>query len=190
MSETDESQETPRAKRLPLVCWLVVFWLLLWRSLDIGMVLLGIAVALLVVMLFPMPRLSVPVVLRPLSALWLATHLVFELVTSALRLLWYTRKHARDPDVAIVEVPILSDVDHVIAVAANMISLAPGTFVLQIDRERRLFYVYTVDVDSPAKLAKARRHAISLQTKVVRAFAPRDELRALASMRDRQEEAR
>lgn len=175
---------TERAKlvrRLPMVAWLLLVWVVLWGSLKLGTVLLGALVAVGVVALFRMPSLSAPIVLRPVRFLWLVAFLGYELVSSAVSVGWYALRRGGRPGAAIVAVPVLSDVDHVIALAANLISLAPGKFVLQIDRDRRLFYVYALEVETPAQLRDARRAVFNLQARVLRAFGPAAEVRALAA---------
>lgn len=170
-------------RRWPLICWLLLVWIMLWGSLDPGTVLLGVLVAVGVVVLFPLPRLSAPIVLRPLWLVVLAGYLCYELVGSALSVGWYALRRGHRPEAAIIAVPVLSDVDHVIALAANLISLAPGKFVLQIDRDRRLFYVYALDIGSRRDAREARRAVLGLQEKVLRAFAPAGEVRAMATYR-------
>ncbi|MQA09746.1 MAG: Na+/H+ antiporter subunit E [Pseudonocardiaceae bacterium] len=171
----------PRPGQLLMVGWLLLVWIMLWGSLDTATVLFGLLVAVGIVLVFPLPRTSGRLTLRPASLLVLVLFLVYELVSSAIIVGWHALRYGKDATSAIIEVPMLSDVDQVIAVSANVISLAPGEFVLQVDRARGIYYVHALGTRSHQHAQRVRRSLLDLQLKVIKAFAPRDEVRALAN---------
>ncbi|WP_086820604.1 Na+/H+ antiporter subunit E [Allokutzneria sp. NRRL B-24872] len=150
--------------------WLVVVWLMLWGSADLGLVLLGGVVAAGVLLLYPLPAVRSRVLRRPHRLFGLGLFLLADLVTSGIRVAWEALRYGRKVRAAVIAVPVLSDEDYVIATAANLLSLGPGKFVLQLDRRERIFYVYALGVRSDAEVDRAREDVLGLQRRVIKAF--------------------
>ncbi|GAA2781203.1 Na+/H+ antiporter subunit E [Saccharopolyspora taberi] len=155
-------------RKLPLVGWLTVVWVMLWGTLDPGTVFFGVVVALLVIVLFPMPSITTNIVVRPLRVLNLALYLAWDLLISTLRVAWQAVRHGPGTRAGIVAVTMLTDSDHLVAMTANAISLAPGKFVMQIDRANRICYVYALGMRAE-DAETVRRETLRLEAKVVRA---------------------
>ncbi|MBB3053302.1 multicomponent Na+:H+ antiporter subunit E [Prauserella isguenensis] len=170
-----------------LMIWLVVVWMLLWGTFDVATAVYGLLVALIVLVVFPLPSHRWNIFHRPWRLVILAGYVIVDLVGSAVRFFVDTLRESGRVSAAIMAVPVLSDVDHVIASAANVVSLAPGTFVLQIDRSRGIWYVYTTGVRTAEDAHKAYDNVVDMQHVVVWAFG--DEQEAPAA-RSRAEEAK
>ncbi|WP_235874960.1 Na+/H+ antiporter subunit E [Saccharopolyspora aridisoli] len=163
-------ERTPKHKRLvrrvPLVIWLTAVWVLLWGTFDVGTLFFGVLVALLVTLLFPLPLIRTGMVLRPLPMLRLVGYLAWDLVFSTLRVAWQAVWHRRSAKAGIVASALRSDSDHVIAIVASAVSLAPGKFVMQIDRVNRTCYVYVLGL-RPGEEDSVRREMWFLERLVV-----------------------
>ncbi|MBK1788050.1 Na+/H+ antiporter subunit E [Prauserella cavernicola] len=170
-----------------LLVWLVLVWVSLWGTLDVTTVVFGVLVALGVLVFFPLPVHRWNIFGHPLRLASLTLYVVWDLVLSAVRLAWDEFRHGSSVKAAIVAVPVLSDVDHVIASASNVLSLGPGRFVLQIDRANRIWYVYALGVRSRLACDKIHDDALDLQVRVIHAFGAPDEAR---TVRERAEEAK
>ena len=162
-------------RRLPLVLWLTAVWMLLWGRFDPGSVLFGLLVALLVSVLFPLPPVNTGMVVRPLALLRLIAYLAVDLVVSTARVSWQALAHGPRTTAGIVAVTLLTDSDHLTAMVANAVSLAPGKFVLQIDRARRICYVYALGMRAGGE-AVVRRDVLALERRIVRAVGSEREL--------------
>lgn len=162
-----------------LLVWLLLVWLMLWGTVNAQTVLFGVLVGVLVLVLYPLPRVRSRFFARPLRLLVLGGYLAGDLLLSAIRLSLDLFRYGRDVKAAIVAVPLLSDMDQVIASAANMLTLAPGKFVLQIDRYGAEFYVYALGVRTVQEAARVRDDVIDLQVRVIGAFGTSDEIRTL-----------
>lgn len=163
------------ARRLPLVLWLTVVWILLWGTLDLGTLVFGVLVAVLITALFPPPPVFTNIVVRPVSLVQLIGYLAWDLVVSTLRVSWQALRHRGDTKAGIVAVTLLTDSDHLTAMIANGISLAPGKFVLQVDREHAICYVYVLGM-RPGEDASVRREVLALEARVVRAVGSAQEV--------------
>lgn len=162
-------------RRLPLVVWLTVVWILLWGTLDLGTLVFGALVAVLVVTVFPVPPVTTNIVVRPLGLLRLIGYLAYDLVYSTLRVSWQAVRHGPRTRAGIVAVTLLTDSDHLTAMVANGVSLAPGKFVLQVDRTHGVCYVYALGL-RPGEEDSVRRDVLALEARVVRAVGSRAEL--------------
>ena len=155
-------------RKLPLVGWLTVVWVMLWGTLDPGTVFFGVVVGLVVTLLFPVPPITTNIVVRPVRVLHLVLYLAWDLLISTARVAWQAVRHGPNAKAGIVAVTMLTDSDHLIAMVANAVSLAPGKFVMQIDRINRICYVYALGMHAE-DAESVRREVLGIETKVVRA---------------------
>lgn len=155
------------ARRLPLICWLTVVWVLLWGTFDAGTVFFGVLVAVLVTVLFPLPVIRTGMVVRPLPLLRLIGYLASDLVSSTIRVAWQALRFGPNATASIVAAHLRTDSDYLTAMIASAISLSPGQSVLQIDRVNRICYVYVLCADDDAAV---RRDVSRLERFVVRAL--------------------
>lgn len=156
--------------RLPTVLWLFAVWQLLWWHWDVTTLLTGVLFSLAIVMIFPMPRIGTPFVVRPLRLIVLAGFELGDITLSAIRVARDSVWRPRHPGAAIIAVEIFADVDHAIVIAANLLTLTPGTFVLEIDRGNRTFYIYALGTRTQSDVDQVRQTARRLQMLVVKAF--------------------
>lgn len=168
-------------RRLPAVLWLLAVWLLLWGALDPATILFGLVVSVCVVVVSRLPSVSMRLPVRPLRLLRLLAHLAVDLVFSATKTGWQAARYGPDIKAAVVRVPALSEVEFINVAVANLCSLLPGQFVLQIDREGGALFVYGFPARTAAERERIRSDMITLQRLVIRAFGPADEVRALAA---------
>ena len=180
-SEREVSSRRPlarTARRLPLLIWLTLVWMMLWGTFDLGTLFFGILVALGVSILFPVPSINTDIVVHPLPLLALAVYLAWDLASSTLRVSWQAVRYGRRVKAGIVAVTMASDSDHLIAMVANAISLAPGKFVLQIDRVNQICYVYALGLSS-GEAESVRQDVLALERRIVRAVGSAADLAAV-----------
>ncbi len=141
---------------------------MLWGTFDLGTLFFGLVVALLVSTVFPLPAIQTCIVVRPLRLLQLVAYLAWDLVSSTLRVSWQAVRYGPNAKSGIVAVTLRTDSDHLTAMVANAVSLAPGKFVLQIDRANRICYVYALGM-RPDDVESVRRDVLALERRVVQA---------------------
>lgn len=185
MTERVVSERKPTQRlirRLPLLFWLTLVWVMLWGRIDVGTVLFGLVVAMLVTTVFPLPPITTNIFIRPLRIIELAVYLAWDLVVSTFKVAWQAVWHGHNTKAAIVAVPLSTDSDHIIAITSNAVSLAPGTFVMQIDRARLICYVYQLGM-RVEDAESVRRHVLALEARVVRAVGSVADIDALQAGR-------
>lgn len=150
--------------------WLTLVWLLLWGTVSVANVVSGLAVALLITLLLPLPAVPVQGRLHPLSLLWLALHVAWWLAQSSAQVAWLAIRPGQPPLSAVLRGQLALKSDLVLALAVNIMNLTPGTIVLEIDQTRRLVYVHVLDVGSPDAVERFYRQIVRLERLLIAAF--------------------
>ena len=159
-----------RLARVTMVAWLVAVWLLLWGTVSAANVLSGLAVALFITVLLPLPAVPVHGTVRPWATLRLALTVNWWLVRSSLQVAWLTLRPGPPPRSAVLRARLDVKSDLVLALAVNILNLTPGTLVLEIDQTGRLVYVHVLGVDSPGAVENFHQQVADLQRLLVAAF--------------------
>jgi multicomponent Na+:H+ antiporter subunit E len=142
------------ALRVWVLCWLMLVWILLWGKLSAANILSGLAIAAVITVLLPLPAVPVEGKLHPLSLLRLLNVVGYQLVLSSLQVAWLAVKPGPPPLTAVLRARLSIKSDLVLALAANILTLIPGSMVLEIDQERRLIYVHVIDVGNEKAVAR------------------------------------
>ena len=109
--------------RISLVCWLTAVWVLLWGTLSPANILAGLAVALLITLLLPLPVVPVQGRLHPLSLLRLQGRVMVDLAKASLQIAWLTVKPGPPPQSAIVRAPLSVKSDLTLSLIASILTL-------------------------------------------------------------------
>ncbi|RBY96178.1 Na+/H+ antiporter subunit E [Blastococcus sp. TF02-8] len=176
----------PAAKRLrhqlPLVVWLVLVWILLWGTWSWANLVSGLAVALGVLVLLPLPPVIGGVRLRPAALLAFVGHFVVDLFVSGAQVAWQAIGPGGVRRGAIVSVQLRVDSDLLLTMVAEAISLVPGSLVLDLDRERRRIAVHLLHARDEDDVARQKAAVLETEARIVRAFGSAEEIAALAEV--------
>ncbi|MDO8395246.1 MAG: Na+/H+ antiporter subunit E, partial [Dietzia sp.] len=74
--------------RVFMMLWLTVAWVMLWGPVEVGTIVAGVLVAIVVMVLLPLPRVPVEGLLRPVSTAWLVVVVAYYLVRSSITVAW------------------------------------------------------------------------------------------------------
>jgi len=162
--------------RLLSVLWLAFVWVLLWGSFTLLTVVGGLLVGLGVTALFRPGAVTHRLPLRPGALLSMAAFLARDLVVSSWEVSSQTLRHGADARGAILELPLLSRSDRVVALIAGAYTLSPGTLVLQIDHVSGRWYIYVLGPRDATQVEQARTRAMDLQRRVLSAFGDPEEI--------------
>jgi multicomponent Na+:H+ antiporter subunit E len=125
---------------------------------------------LLITVLLPLPVVPVEGRVHPLSLLRLIALVAYELVLSSLQVAWLAIKPGPPPLNAVLRARLAVKSDLVLALGANIITLTPGSIVLEIDQARRLIYVHVIDVGSDRAVARFHRQIAQIERLLVATF--------------------
>lgn len=158
------------ALRLWVLVWLMLVWILLWGTVSPANVLGGLAIAGLITILLPLPAVPVEGRLHPLSLLRLVAVVAYQLVLSSLQVAWLAIKPGPPLLSAVLRARLGVKSDLVLALAVNIMSLIPGSMVLEIDQKRRLIYVHVIDVGNDKAVSRFYRQVAQIERLLVAAF--------------------
>lgn len=128
---------------------LAVVWQALTGGFSLSGLLIGFAVAYVVLWLLQ-PLFGRSRYCRQLfDVLLLAGFFLYELVVSSVRVAWHVLLPAPKSRPGIVAVPLETCTDTEIAVLANLVSLTPGSLSIDVSDDRRTLLVHAMFVDDP-----------------------------------------
>jgi multicomponent Na+:H+ antiporter subunit E len=142
------------ALRAWVLCWLLLVWILLWGTVSAANILSGLAVALLITLLLPLPTVPIEGRVHPLSLLRLVFTVAYYLVLSSVQVAWLAVKPGPPPLSAVLRAHLAVKSDLVLALAVNIFNLIPGSIVLEIDQARRMLYMHVIDVGSDRAVSR------------------------------------
>ena len=152
------------------LCWLTLVWILLWGTFSAANIISGLAIALVITLLLPLPAVPVEGRLRPLSFAKLVVYVSWSLVVSSTQVAWLAIKPGPLPPTAVLRAHLNIKSDLVLALAVNVLNLIPGSIVLEIDQTRRLIYVHVIDVGSQRAVDRFYRQTATVERLMVAAF--------------------
>lgn len=158
------------ALRVWVLCWLILVWMLLWGTVSVANIVSGLAIALMITLLLPLPAVPVEGRVHPLSLLLLLVVVAYELVASSLQVVWLAIRPGSPPRSAVLRAHLDIKSDLVLALAVNILTLTPGSIVLEIDQVRRMIYVHVIDVGSEKAVSRFYRQVSRIERLLVRTF--------------------
>ncbi len=175
---------SPRSRRarlrypLAATVWLTAMWVLLWGDLSLGTVVAGLAVAVVVGVVFRMPPVRVTGRLHVLPLLALVVLFLRDLVVASVQVVRLAFRFGRAPHSAVIGVLLRCPVDLYVTLTAELTSLVPGSVVVEAHRTTGMLYVHVLDVGIVHGLAAAREHVLENEARILRALASDEELAA------------
>ncbi len=153
-----------------VLCGLILVWMLLWGNVSAANALSGLAVALVITVLLPLPPVPIEGRLHPLSLLRLIGQFAYGLVLSSVQVAWLAIKPGPPPRSEVLRAHLALKSDLVLALAVNFLNLTPGTIVLEIDQTRRMIYVHVIDAGSAKSVHRFYRQVADLQRLMIASF--------------------
>lgn len=155
---------------------LTVVWVLLWGELSAANVASGLIVSAFVIMVFPAPPVGFAGRARPVGLLLLAGHFVADLVVASAQVSAQALRFGQPPVSAVVNVHLRTSSDLYLTLTAQIISLIPGSVVVEARRSSSTLFLHVLGVRDSADVERARARALRQETRVLRALGSAAEL--------------
>lgn len=149
---------------------LAVVWVLLWGVLTPAAAVGGLILGLVVVLVFPLPKLSLGVCLRPWPLVVLVAYFLGDLVRASIHVALSASTPWVRPQGRLLTVPLRTDHDLFGVLTAELTALVPGSIVVDLDTSRREMVVHVFD-ESAGDDAQFRRQVAAQEARVLRALA-------------------
>ncbi|WP_462417311.1 Na+/H+ antiporter subunit E [Kytococcus sp. Marseille-QA3725] len=160
---------TRRIQILPLL-WLVLLWVIAWGSYSPMILFGGLALGLLVTLASPLPRLRLNATLRPWALVVLVAVFLKDLVKAVWDVSLLVLLPGRSTDAAVVVVRFAADEELFQTITSEMITLVPGTMVIDLDEQTRVAHVHCLGVRDAADAETVRQECLEQERRVLAAF--------------------
>ncbi|MDQ5861115.1 MAG: Na+/H+ antiporter subunit E [Actinomycetota bacterium] len=166
-------------QELPLLVWLVIVWGALWQDFSPGNLLFGALLAVLVARMFYLPPVELSGRFNILHAVPFAVRFLGRVAAASIEVMYLAT--VRGPRVinAVVAVPLRSHQDLMVTATGHVISLIPGSLVVEVDRSTSTLYLHALNVSSPEEVENLRREVRSIEAGLIRIMGTREELEAI-----------
>lgn len=158
------------ALRITVLAALAGVWMLLWGDYSLTNALSGSVVAVAIIVLLPMPSVPVQGLVHPLSVLRLVVRVAWYLVVSSIQVAWLAVRPGPPPTAGVLRAQVSIKSDLVLVFAVNILTMIPGSIVLEIDQVRRVFYCHVVDVGSARSIDRFYRQVAEVERLLVAAY--------------------
>ncbi|MFC4060574.1 Na+/H+ antiporter subunit E [Planomonospora corallina] len=175
---------TPRERRrnrVAAVVALVTVWVLLWGSFTWADLVSGLAVAAVVLTVFPLPPVTFTGHVHPPGALRFALRFLLDLVVSSFQVAALAFRIGHTPRSAIIAVPLRVRSDLNLTLTAEALCLVPGSIVIDVDRAAGTLYVHVLGVRDRAEADRFRQSVWQLEARIIAAIGSAAERRLIAA---------
>jgi multicomponent Na+:H+ antiporter subunit E len=166
-------------QELPLLVWLVFVWAALWQDFSPGNLLFGALIAVVVARLFYLPPVELGGRFNILRAAPFALLFLGKVVAASFQVLYLAV--ARGPKVtnAVIAVQLRSHSDLMVTATGHVISLIPGSLVVEVDRSTSTLYIHGLNVRNGEDIVSLRKEVRDTEAGLIRIMGTKDELAAL-----------
>lgn len=165
-----------------------VVWVLLWGDLSLANLVSGFLLGLLITWVFPLPPIDFHGRFRPWPHAKMIAILLYDLVRSSFVVAAQAFHFGHTMRNAVVRVDLRTHSDLYLTLTSELVSLVPGSLVMEARRQESVLYLHVMDVRNAADVAAARRKVLEAEERVVRSFGSDEEVAALRSERSAREE--
>ena len=156
--------------------WLTLVWVLLWGTFAVGTALAGVGIALLVGLVFRLPRLRVDGRVHPVALAYLLWRFLADLVVASAQVVALALDLRRRPRSAVIGVQLRSRNELYMTLTSEITCLVPGSVVVEAHRTTGMLYVHVLDLGISGGVETTRRHVLDTEARVLRAMASDAEL--------------
>lgn len=162
-----------------------LLWTFLWDSITWGNVINGLLIGLVVTTVLPLPSVPYDGRIHPLRFAALVVRFLRDLVVASFQLsLLAVRPKAAETG-SIIEVKMRVHSDLYLTILAVMISLVPGSTVVEARRTAGVLYVHELGVHTREQADKARADVLAQERRLVRAIGSKDEIALVDGEREK-----
>jgi multicomponent Na+:H+ antiporter subunit E len=172
-----------RRVNAPAVVVLTGVWVLLWDEVSLFLVLTGIGLAVLVGLVFPLPPIDLHGRFRPVAGLRLLLRLLLDASRASVEVVRLAFRFGTVPRSSIIRVQLRSRSDLYLTQTAELVSLVPGSIVLEVHRASSTLYLHVLGASDAAAIDAAVQAVLDAEARVLRAFGSDAEVAALEAGR-------
>jgi len=155
---------------------LAVVWVLLWDQVTLGNVVNGLIIGAVITQIFPLPSIQYFGRIHPWGLTVLLARFFYDLVSAAIEISVATLDRHPPRGGSVVEVRLRTHSEFYMTIVGTLISLVPGSFVVEARRTANVLYVHGFHVTSPEGIAELREDVLAVEARLVRAIGSAEEI--------------
>jgi multicomponent Na+:H+ antiporter subunit E len=168
-------------QELPLLVWLVIVWGALWQDFSPGNLLFGALLAVAVARLFYLPPVELSGRFNILHAIPFALMFVAKVAVASAQVLYLAVMRGPRVKNALVAVTLRSHQDLLVTATGHVISLIPGSLVVEVDRSTSTLYLHALNISSVEDVENFRQEVRRIEAGLIRIMGTREELETVRS---------
>ncbi|GAA5228238.1 Na+/H+ antiporter subunit E [Paeniglutamicibacter antarcticus] len=184
---SDEGTKRPRTtlgQELPLLVWMMLIWGALWQDFAIGNLIFGLLLSLGLIRVFRLP----PVILSGRFNFWHAAVFVGaflrDVTWASFEVMYLAVFRGPRTKSAIIAVTLRTDSDLLVTFVGHVLTLVPGSYVVEVDRRSSTLYLHVLNVNDQAGVDAARAAVMKIEERLIRMMGTTKELAGLAALKN------
>ncbi len=166
-------------EKLPLLVWLVVVWGALWRDFSVGNLVFGAIIAIAVSQVFYLPPVELSGRFNVLRAVLFLPWFLKKVTVASFQVLYWALVKGPNIRNAVIAVPLRSPSDLLMTSVGHVLSLIPGSLVVEVDRGSATLYVHAMNASTPEYVEKVRHDIQYIEARLIEIMGTRAELAAV-----------
>jgi len=160
---------TRRANTIVALLALALVWILLWGRFSWANLFGGLAVAAVVLIVFPLPPVVFGGRVRPVPVARFLAWFAYDLVLASIQVAVLACGVGPNARGAIIGVRLRVNTDLNLTLTAVALTLLPGSLILELDRSAGVLYMHVLDVQDGAEAERFRQDVLALERRIVEA---------------------
>ncbi|AIY02555.1 multisubunit Na+/H+ antiporter, MnhE subunit [Arthrobacter sp. PAMC 25486] len=170
-------------QKLPLLVWLVLVWGSLWQDFSPGNLLFGALIAIGVSHAFYLPPIELSGRFNVLRAVTFLLWFIKQVSIASFQVLYWAIVKGPNIRNAILAVPLRSPSDFMMTAVGHVLSLIPGSLVVEVDRGSATLYVHAMNAPTPADVDRIRADIQDFEARLIEVMGTKAELAAVKAER-------
>lgn len=166
-------------RQLPIQVGLVLMWLFLWGDFSLLTIVGGIVLSYFVTRIFYLPPVGLTGRVHLGYLIIFVIVFVFDILKASFTVAWAALTQGNSVKSAIIKVQLRTRDDLIMTIAAEVYSLVPGSFVVDIDRNKSIIYLHVIDRKNLEEVEGFRKFALEQEARIIRAIGPVEDMAAL-----------
>lgn len=166
--------------KIPLIIWLVVVWGALWQNFSVGNLVFGALISIGVTQFFYLPPIELSGRFNILRAPGFLLWFLRDVTAASFQVLFWAMFKGPNIRNAVIAVPLRSHSDLLMTATGHVLSLIPGSLVVEVDRSTATLYVHAMNIFNAADVERVRRDIQDIEARLIRLMGSREEMEALS----------
>lgn len=178
-NESGQRQRATLRQELPLLVWMVLVWGALWQDFTPGNLVFGLILSLIVVNVFQLPPVILSGRFNIMRAIMFLGRFLWDVVLASFEVLYLAVFRGPRVMSAVIAVHLRTDSDLIMTGVGHVLTLVPGSYVVEVDRRSSTLYLHVLNVNTTQEAERARQDVMDIEARLIRMMGSKEELKAL-----------